>query len=84
MYLKQALERALHDKCLYADAGWWGYELCWARHLRQYHVPELSVEQKLESVHLLGASPLLGRCGSHQLHVWPPCRSLKVFALGST
>jgi Glucosidase II beta subunit-like protein len=52
----QALERALHDRCLYIDAGWWGYELCWARHLRQFHVPELDVEQKLESVHLLGAS----------------------------
>ena len=57
--LMQALERALHDRCLYIDAGWWGYELCWARHLRQFYVPELDAEQKLESVHLLGASAFL-------------------------
>jgi Glucosidase II beta subunit-like protein len=62
----QAVEQALHDRCLYVDAGWWGYELCWARHLRQFHVPELDVEQKLESVHLLGASASIAgwKCGS--------------------
>lgn len=54
----QALLKALHDRCLYTDAGWWTFELCWGSHLRQFHAPGLDAEQKLESVHLLGVLAL--------------------------
>ena len=53
--LGQALARALHDRCLYTDAGWWSFELCWQLHVRQFHVPE--TVDKIQRAHALGAQP---------------------------
>ncbi len=50
----QAMARALHDRCLYADAGWWSYELCWQLHLRQFHVPAGGSIRRVESARALG------------------------------
>lgn len=33
----------MHGKCVYSTEGWWQYELCFGRHIRQFHVEGDSV-----------------------------------------
>ena len=47
----QLLE-GLQSVCLYKVVGWWTYELCHERHVRQFH--GLSVDDKTLEVHHLG------------------------------
>eukprot|EP00300_Choanocystis_sp_HF-7_P024035 c25430_g1_i1.p1 GENE.c25430_g1_i1~~c25430_g1_i1.p1 ORF type:complete len:407 (+),score=87.86 c25430_g1_i1:46-1221(+) len=32
------LFRPFEGQCMFRDEGWWRYELCWPKHLRQYHM----------------------------------------------
>ena len=45
------LARQMGQSCIYLPAGWWTYELCYLRHLRQIHA---GVAGSPEQIHTLG------------------------------
>ncbi len=49
--VEEALASQLSQSCIYLQAGWWTYELCYLRHLRQVHVASAGSP---EQVHILG------------------------------
>ena len=53
--LEQDMARILGQSCTYVSAGWWTYELCYLRSVRQLHVSSAGVP---DQVHLIGV-PLL-------------------------
>ena len=50
--VQAAVARQLHGSCVYLIDGWWAYELCHQRHMRQFHV---SQEHSIEALHTLGS-----------------------------
>ncbi|KAK9834104.1 hypothetical protein WJX84_001823 [Apatococcus fuscideae] len=50
--LEQDMARILGQSCTYVSAGWWTYELCYLRSVRQLHVSSAGVP---DQVHLIGS-----------------------------
>ena len=55
--IEEELALQMGHICIYLPAGWWTYELCYLRHLRQIHVGSAGSP---EQVHMLGESPISG------------------------
>ena len=66
--VESAVARQLHGSCAYLMDGWWTYELCHQRHLRQFHV---SVDNGIEQIHTLGTS-----LNPNPLHMYPSIHTL--------
>eukprot|EP01121_Diplochlamys_sp_Union-15-3_P009952 TRINITY_DN2739_c0_g1_i2.p1 TRINITY_DN2739_c0_g1~~TRINITY_DN2739_c0_g1_i2.p1 ORF type:complete len:304 (-),score=27.95 TRINITY_DN2739_c0_g1_i2:411-1322(-) len=47
----EKLLKLLHNSCLFKVEGWWSYEFCFGRHIRQYHEDERG---KLSNEYYLG------------------------------
>lgn len=55
-HLVDGINRALAELCFAQPAGWWTYELCWGRHLRQFHA---DANGNVEVEYFLGKGPAL-------------------------
>lgn len=49
------LHAAMKGQCAIKATGWWIYEMCWARRLREYHVNQATNEVEVENI--LGSTP---------------------------
>ncbi|KAL4451647.1 hypothetical protein ABPG75_007309 [Micractinium tetrahymenae] len=55
------LAKELKDKCLYVNTGWWMYQLCYKRHITQFHMTEkLEVDWLISLGKYEGANWTLG------------------------
>lgn len=53
----EQLNSALGTECAIKPAGWWVYEVCWNRAVRQFHQNQ---KQEIETVYFLGKGPMHG------------------------
>lgn len=49
-----ALLEPLKNKCLYHTSGWWSYEFCYGKSIRQYHIADKGEPARFNSNYILG------------------------------
>merc|ERR1719401_1251842 len=58
--IRDTISRALKGKCQSRNEGWWTYEFCFDRHLRQYHVQTLIDPRAGKQRNIIDTQHLLG------------------------
>jgi hypothetical protein len=53
--VSEALDNAMAKMCKTTTTGWWSYEICYGRHVRQYHINE---DGSIGNENTLGKGPL--------------------------
>jgi len=49
-----ALLEPMKNKCLYHTSGWWSYEFCYGKSIRQYHIATKNEPARFNSNYILG------------------------------